>query len=60
MGLAEARRGAGQLKGGQLFSYSYQSMQAENQLKDRLDELLPAQPLTNLETPYTNLLLLDT
>lgn len=31
--------------------------QAENQLKDRLDEMLPAQPLTNL---YINLLILDT
>lgn len=60
VGLAQDRRGAGQLKGGHLFSYSYQSTQAENQLKDRLDEMLPAQPLTSLEITHINLLLLDT
>lgn len=31
-----------ELRGGQLLSYSHQGMQAEMQLKDRLDELSPA------------------
>lgn len=51
VGLAEDRRGAEQLNG---------SATATNQLKDRLDEVVPAQPLTELETAYTNLLILDT